>query len=231
MSKQSKKEEQKIERNLIDAKDAKLKGMEKALFSDSERVEYWFSKNWKKATAVLVIIALLIVVTVFVVSKFNSGSKAAADSLADVTIETKDVIAKNNGNAAAPAARFRLAGQYIAKKDYKNALPLLRQVAGDSKVDAVMRKQAQIALVSALEAAGDVAGATAQSVKIAKDRSLDLTLRLANGSNAARLMAASGKKADAVALIKDMLKEDNGKNSAAFANLRQQLNLLESKTK
>ena len=82
-----------------------------------------------------------------------------------------------------------------------------------------------------LEAAGDVAGATAQSVKIAKDRSLDLTLRLANGSNAARLMAASGKKADAVALIKDMLKEDNGKNSAAFANLRQQLNLLESKTK
>ena len=48
MSKQSKKEEQKIERNLIDAKDAKLKGMEKALFSDSERVEYWFSKNWKR---------------------------------------------------------------------------------------------------------------------------------------------------------------------------------------
>lgn len=228
MSKKDKKQDANIERNLVTANDEKIKGMEKALFSDSDRVEYWFTKNWKKATVALVLIALVIVAVVFFISKHNDSKKKAADALANVTIATKGVIGKYSDHPAAPMARFRLAGQYIEKKDYKNALPLLRHIVADSKADPMLKKQAKISLAGALEASGDTAGAITLYTKLSKDRSQQLPTRIMHVSNAARLMAQSGKKADAVALINNTLKEDNGKNSSEFDELRQLLISIES---
>ena len=180
----------------------KINDQMKEVMDDFDRFEYFFATHWKHivyaAIAVVVIVAAVVSVKYF--SARSAASAAAAyDKAADIAQLEKAI--KDHGKAPA-AVYLRLAGMYIAKKDYANARKQLITAAGDSKaVEMQWRARLNLGYVDELEgkyAEGAKAFADfAKSVRTPGSAAYAAEAYIAAG----RLYAAAGKTAEAKSVL------------------------------
>ena len=132
-----------------------IKGLEKELFSEADRAEFWVRKNWHKA-AIAALVAVAIGVSVYAINEKREAGKIAAQQ-AVFSAELKDLAKAIESNPDAPGidfARLRLAGYYISEKKYDDAQKVLWVIFENSNADVALRKIAALENARVLELAG-----------------------------------------------------------------------------
>ena len=130
----------------------KINEQMKEVMDDFDRFEYFFATHWKHivyaAIAVVVIVAAIVSVKYF--SNKSAEAAAAAYDKAEDIVQIEKAI-KDHGKTPA-AVYLRLAGLYIAKKDYANARKQLVAAASDNKaVEMQWRARLNLAYLDELE--------------------------------------------------------------------------------
>lgn len=180
----------------------KINEQMKEVMDDFDRFEYFFATHWKHivwaAVAVVVIVGAIVSVKYFS-AKSAAAAALAYDKAADIAQLEKAI--KDHGKAPA-GVYLRLAGMYIAKKDYANARKQLVAAASDSSaVELQWRARLNLGYVDELEgkfAAGAKAFADfAKTVRAAGSAAYAAEAYVAAG----RLYALAGKNADAKAVL------------------------------
>ena len=130
----------------------KINEQMKEVMDDFDRFEYFFASHWKHivyaAIAVVVVVAAIVSVKYFV-NKSSDAAAAAYDKAEDIAQLEKAI--KDYGKTPA-AVYLRLAGMYIAQKDYANARKQLVAAASDNKaVEVQWRARLNLAYLDELE--------------------------------------------------------------------------------
>ncbi len=165
----------------------KINGQMKEVMDDFDRFEYFFASNWKRI--VYAAIAVVVLVAVIVSIKYFSNKSALAAARAYDKAETVEQLQKAvNDHGKAPGAVYlRLAGMYIAQKDYANAAKQLKLAAADSKAPEIQwRAQLNMGYLAELE--GKYAEAARMFADFAKSRR-----EPGSAGYAAEAYAASGR--------------------------------------
>ena len=180
----------------------KINDQMKEVMDDFDRFEYFFATHWKHivyaAIAVVVIVAAIVSVKYFS-NKSAAAAAVAYDKATDIAQLEKAI--KDHGKA--PAAIYvRLAGMYIAKKDYANARKqLLTAAADNSAVEVQWRARLNLAYVDELE--GKYAEGAKNFADFAKSVRTPGSAAYAAEAyvSAARLYTLAGKTADARSIL------------------------------
>ncbi len=170
------------------------------VMDDFDRFEFFFADHWKQVVGVAVgiVVAVAVVFSVMAYSSHRQTQAAAAFNQAADIPQLEDALAKFNGAAAAPAARVRLAGLYIAGGKYDQARAELKLAASDADAPEIMwRAQLNLGYLTELEnkfaEAADVFAAFAQTTAEAGSAGY----RAEAYANAGRLFIKVGKLAEA----------------------------------
>ena len=171
--------------------------------NDSERVELWLKKNWKK-TLIAVIILAIVAVAAFAVYYFNNQKAVANDTALNEADAEKlpELLKKNPESPAANQARLRLAQSLIAKKDFDGAAIQFDLVAISEKTPSEIRSRARMSAAACQEAVGKKLEAAEAYLAIFNDASVSGLARNEAGFNAGRLLAGLNKKQRASEVLK-----------------------------
>lgn len=193
-----------------------INGIEKELFSETERVELFISKYWLK-TAIVSVLLVVIACVIYGVIKYKND-KIAGIQQKFVSAEAGDLPALIADNASVPGAdiaRFRLAGALLDKKDYSGAAAQLEAVFSNPEADVILRQCAAFELAGVLEQSGKSAEAAKVFTKIADETAFSAGVKAQAGCQAARLMIASGDNKGAETMLKRMIAR-KGMNAEDF---------------
>jgi len=182
--------------------------------SQSESMELWLEKNWKKM--LLLLIALSVVsVAAFAFYYYRSQSIREKEmALVDAENEVLAELLKDSSDTPASwQACLRLAQYRFEKKDFAGAGKMFEQVAESDTVPSEFRNRAKMSAASCLEMAGKNSDAAQYFMTIFKEPSTSALVRNEAGFNAGRLLAAS---ADTKAQAKEVLQQvsESGKIAA-----------------
>ena len=176
-----------------------------ALFSDDERFEMFFAANWKKimaaAIAVVVVITLVFAVRLHLA---NAAKRASAKlATASTAADLEKALAENSDAAGADAARFRLAGMYIADKKYAQAQAVLDKLAV-SAAETSLRDKARLSAAYMLEMSGKLADAAQRFSAIAATNTIPSSIRAEAAYSAGRLYLALNRKTEAKQVLNQL---------------------------
>ena len=180
----------------------KLNAQMNEVMDDFDRFEYFFATNWKKIViaAVLVVVAVAVIVTLQSCAKSRKLAAAEAYDKASDIAQLEAAIAKHG--QAPGAVTMRLAALYVDKKDFANARKQLTLASAD-KDAADVRYRAALNLGYLDEMEGKAADGAKRFESIAKQlREPGSAAYAAEAyASAGRLYLASGKKAEAKAIL------------------------------
>ena len=204
----------------------KIDGLEKELYSDRERMEFWIAANWKKS-AIAAVVLVIVAVAIYAVSNHMDAKKLSAENaLTDTPVEKlADAIAANSDLDGVPVAELRLASYLAGKKDYKAAAARLRNVVANKKADQILVVKARMSLAAMLEASGDIAGAAAEYMAL-ESSAASGAIQSEAGFQAGRLLIAQKKFADAEMYLSRIAAKKSDGISSFYQE--QALNLLNS---
>lgn len=173
-----------------------------ALFSDDERFEMFFAANWKK----ILVAALAVVVAITAIFAFrlhsSNAKKQAAAKLTEAATPAalEKALAENADAAGVDAARFRLAGMYVAEKKYDQALQVFDKLAATA-AETNLRDKARLNAAYMMEMAGKNADAAQRFAAVAAPGTTSPAVRAEAAYGAGRLFIALGKKEDAKKIL------------------------------
>ena len=177
-----------------------------SLFSDRERMELWFSANWKKCIVWAFAIIAAAVVVVILSSYVRSKDAEFRQKLGSAPVaELADVIAQDPDHEAVPAARLRLANGLLAKGDVNGAKAEFEKLAGDVNAAVALQENGKIGAACCVELLGDAKGAMNSYQALAMDAANSMPLRAEAGFHAARLLMDAGDRAGAEKVLNSVL--------------------------
>lgn len=209
-------------------KDSKVLNKEigNALFSDDERFEMFFAANWKKimaaAVAVVVVITLVFAIRLHIAN--NAKRASARLATASTAADLEKALAENADAAGADAARFRLAGMYIADKKYAQAQVVLDKLAV-SAAEPSLRNKANLSAAYMSEMSGKLAEAAQRFSAIAALHANPAAMRAEAAYAAGRLYLALNKKTEAKQVLNhlQLMETSSGSNAVVFWKERAQM--------
>jgi len=187
----------------------------RTMMTDVERLEQEFVTYWKPIAATAVGLAILIAAICWAAAYQKRVTRQAREALAGAAqIETLEKALVDYGSTpAAPAARFRLAGLYLQKKEYAKAIAQLKQI-GDANHDAYLAANAVLTEAYALELSGKTVDAAAKFAALSKQTTVPESIRAEARFSAARLYVQKKDLKEAAALLAAARANGSPKNVA-----------------
>jgi len=175
--------------------------LESALFSDVERLEMYFTRNWKRVVAVALagVVAVTAAFAFHIRTKRNAAAVAEQLSAANSISDLEKAVSLHPQAPGVDMARYRLAGAYMAEKKYDQALKALAPVLVGA--DAALRDKARMTEAYALELSGKTAEAAQKFAALGSSRELSPSARAEASCNAGRLFIDLGRKDEAKAVL------------------------------
>jgi hypothetical protein len=180
--------------------------MGQALFNDIERMEMWYSSNWKRFAVYAVAAAVLVAVVFGAYQYITNSNKKSSYAFADATTQEElvKVLAANPSHPSAAMARFRLAKILIDSAKYADAIKELTTLTNNANTDNSLKGNAMLSLAFCQELNGKTSDAATTFDKIGKDISFNDAIRTEAKYHAARLFIKDKKFDKAAALLKSI---------------------------
>ena len=192
--------------------------MGQALFNDIERMEMWYSSNWKRFAAYAFAAAVLVAIVFGVYQYINNSNRKSSYALADATTQEElvKVLASNPNHPGAAMARYRLAKILIDNAKYADAAKELTALTNNANTDASLKGSAMLSLAFCYELNGKIADAAKAFATAGKDINYNAAIRAEANYNAARLMIKYKKFDEAATLLKRVAKAKGNTQITAF---------------
>jgi len=178
--------------------------IEKTIFNDTERFEFWFVSNWRKLTVVAVAAAAIVAVIFGINASQRAADKKAAAKFADAANaeELAAVIAENSDRPGVQLARYRLAAMLLEAKKSAEAVKELNLIAADTDCDPSLRSKAMLTVSYVQENNGKTAEAAAGFKAVFENTAFAAATRCEAGFAAGRNLLALGKTDEAVNILR-----------------------------
>jgi hypothetical protein len=180
--------------------------MGQALFNDIERMEMWYSSNWKRFAVYAVSAACLVAIVFGVYQYITNSNKKSSYALADATTQEElvKVLAANPNHPGAALARFRLAKILIDSAKYADAIKELTTLTTNANTDASLKGSALLSLAFCQELNGKTSDAAKAFKSLGNDIQYNAAIRAEAKYHAARLLIKDKKFDEAATLLKSI---------------------------